>query len=693
MTIFNTYTGNAMLNNALMTIEALGQLKNVSAINPKVLKELYISVGLKEINKRLKSYTMIFSQNNPLVNHAKKANNAGENTYHHLLNAIIDGYEQDGDKICEISGLRFKKTFEEFYKEEIDRQKTILIKNITDKKQLNKELKNIDNTDTSLNRTWFPLIGGLGSDAQALPQARFTVQIHPICIVILQFLPLSALLYKGGILLIDSSNFDLTRDMIRDNVQTLAEKIQLVSASEPIENIRDFSKGDYLLKALDILKNKEEYEETYSDLNMWSFSNSGTGASCEIDRVPNALIRKLQRMLKNPTISTELKGILSGNENSNRFLEALDSNKDWYLLYPNVFGIGKKKVDYKGCSPEFLEAYYLEIGKSGMLHTAKYIAGLIEKYKSVHLEKLLKKTDAWNEAEYKVELFKVLINATKNGDWSLEHQISILDNPDEMPIKNNYYQYQKLIHYYTQKKIQSNELPKVDISKTKVFDACKWMISLIQKDEKVNSIISNLKSSNDNQKVKFNRIILDAVPVNNIELEEVFEILYDEYFNFRKNGMIELLRIFYSQPTQEKFEFKSFKHNLAQYSILSEWIKKIQNFANDYRGYFYANNFNFETGIPAFQKFEKTISLLVQENDKFYTLINEVIYNTNQYIQECLQSNEDKWSIDELLTTPLGDRNHSICILAIKFLLKQTAIKPLNELLTNINKKNELWEK
>jgi len=39
MTIFNTYTGNAMLNNALMTIEALGQLKNVSAINPKVLKE------------------------------------------------------------------------------------------------------------------------------------------------------------------------------------------------------------------------------------------------------------------------------------------------------------------------------------------------------------------------------------------------------------------------------------------------------------------------------------------------------------------------------------------------------------------------------------------------------------------------------------------------------------------------------
>lgn len=123
MTIFKTYTGNAMLNNALMTIEALGQLKKVSEINPSILKELYIKIDLKEINKRLKSYTMIFSLNNPLVNPQKKAMNAGENTYHNLLNAIIDGYEQDGDKICEISGLRFNKTFEEFYQEEIDRQK------------------------------------------------------------------------------------------------------------------------------------------------------------------------------------------------------------------------------------------------------------------------------------------------------------------------------------------------------------------------------------------------------------------------------------------------------------------------------------------------------------------------------------------------------------------------------------------
>src|SRR5690606_1659321 len=106
-TIFKKYTGNAMLNNALMTIEALTKSKSVSEITPTLLKELYNKVGLKEINKRLKSYTMVFSLNNPLVNPAKKANNAGENTYHHLLTAIMDGFELDGEKICEISGLRF----------------------------------------------------------------------------------------------------------------------------------------------------------------------------------------------------------------------------------------------------------------------------------------------------------------------------------------------------------------------------------------------------------------------------------------------------------------------------------------------------------------------------------------------------------------------------------------------------------
>lgn len=675
-----------MLNNALMTIEALAKLNNVSEISPATLKELYSKVALKEINKRLKSYTMVFSLNNPLVNPAKKANSAGENTYHYLLTAIMNGFESEGVHVCEISGLKFEKTFEDFYKEEIERQKHIAIKETKDAKQLNKVLKNLEKTDTSLNRSWFPLVGGLGSDAQALPQAKFTVQIHPICIAILQFLPLSALLYKGGILLIDSSNFELSREMVASNTKTLSEKIQAVSSKSSIENVRDFAKGDYLLKALSILTAKEDYEEAYSDLNLWSFSNSGTGASCEIDRVPNTLIRKLQRLLKKPSISNELKNILARNESAYSFIEALEGNKDWFLLYPNIFGTGKKKLEYKGTSPEFLEAYYKEIDKAGLIPTAKYIAGLIKKYKSKSFEKLLNKTDAWNESEYKIELFKVLVKATENSEWNLEQQISLLDNKDELPIKNNYYQYQKLIHYFTQKEIQSNEIPKIDVADTnKVSKACKWIIFLIQKDEKFNAIKSNLMNPTENQKVGFNRMIFDALDRKEITIEEVIELFYDEDYNYRKHGLNELLRVFFSQPEQEIFEFINVENELINDTILQNWIGRIQKFANDYQNYFYANNLNFETGRPSYKKFEKTVNALIKENDHFYSLLNEVLYNTNHHIKENDQTKEDKWTIEELMTNPLGNSNHTICLLTIKFLLKQTAIKPLKEILTNVN--------
>ncbi|AYO58298.1 hypothetical protein CO230_09325 [Chryseobacterium sp. 6424] len=674
-----------MLNNALMTIEALAKLKSVSEVSPLVLKQLCNSVDLKEINKRLKSYTMIFSLNNPLVNPAKKANNAGENTYHHLLNAIMDGFESDGERVCEISGLRFNKSFQDFYKEEIERQKKILVATSRDAKQLNKELKNIENTDTSLNRSWFPLIGGLGSDAQALPQAKYPIQIHPICIAILQFLPLSALLYKGGILLVDSSNFELSREMIAQSVKTVSEKIQGASSAESIENIRDFAKGDYLLKALAILTEKEDLEETYSDLNLWSFSNSGTGASCEIDRVPNALIRKLQRLIRNPSISPELKGILSRNESAYSFIESLGGSKDWFLLYPNVFGSGKKKVEYEGVSPGFIEVYYEEIGKANLIPTAKYIARLIKKYKSKSFEKLLEKTDAWNDSEYKIELFKVLVKATENHEWSLEQQIAILDHKNELPIKNNFYQYQKLIHYFTQKEVTSKEIPNINIEYSKVFEACKWIVSLIQKDEKVNTITFNLTNPNENQKVGFSRIILDALNYTEITLEEIVEIFYDEDYNFKKYGLNELLRIFFSQSDQQSFEFHNLRNLSITADIFQRWLNRIREFATDYQTYFYANNFNFETGKPSYKKFERTINSLVTENDNFYALLTEIIYNTNQHLKEMEQTKEDKWSIEDLMTNPLGNSNRNICILAIKFLLKQTSVQSSKELLTHIN--------
>lgn len=661
MTIFKSYTGNAMLNNALMTIEALANLNDVSLITTEVLSHLYKKFQLNDINKRLKSYTMLFTKNGPLFN--DKTN--GVKIYDSLFNEIILNFESEGQKICEISGLKFKTSFSEFYQ--------IALKNVGFSQ------KEISNKDTNIGRTWFPLIGGLGSDAQALPQAKFTVQIHPICIILLQFLPLSSLLYRGGILLVDSSNFELARRMIADNTKTIAEKIQTVSVTAAIENVRDFSKGDYLSKIVNILIEKEEFDESYSDLNMWSFSNSGTGASCTIDRVPNTLIKKLMSLYKNAKISKELKGILNKNESAYSFIESLEANKDWFLLYPNVFGSGKKSVKYEGVSPEFLEAYYKEIGKNDYIPIAKYLAGLIEKYKSKVFEKILAKTDAWNDGEYRIELFKVLVKATEYKEWSLKHQIFILDNPGELPVKNNYYQLHKLVHYFTQNKISNSELPNVNITESKVFSACKWLITLIQNDQRVNTIISNLTNPNEYSKVGFSRIIFDALGEIEVDLEDIIEIFYDEYFNYRKFGLNELLRIFFSQPEQEDLEFIFWNSALKEDHLIKLWKGRIQSFINDYKAYYFAKYKNPQTKEAPYKKYNNLINSKVKENDSFYKLLNEMIFNTNQFIKESGQIKEDKWYFEDLMTNPLGNFTQNFCIMTTKFLLKLTAIQTLKE--------------
>jgi|GEM_PF-1458344 len=659
--IFKTYTGNAMLNNALMTIESLAKLKAVSEVTPKLLAELYTQVDLRSVNKRLKSYTMLFTKNGPL--HNDKTN--GDKIYDVLMKTIISNFESDGSHICEISGLRFEKSFDKLYQ--------------TALKSIGISEKEIQKKDTNISRTWFPLIGGLGSDAQALPQAKFTVQIHPICILILQFLPLSALLYKGGILLVDSSNFGLARDMVERNTKIIAEKIQAVSVKESVENVRDYAKGDYLIRVLDILTEKEDFEEAYSDLNMWSFSNSGTGASCEIDRVPNTLIRKLQVLYKNSKIRNELKGILSRNERAYSFIECLEDNKDWFLLYPNVFGSGKKRVEYEGVSPDFLEAYYKVIGSGKSIDYAGYIAGLIDQYKSKSFEKFLDRTDAWNDPEYRIELYRVLVIASEKGKWSLEHQIRILDDNNRLPVKNHFYQLHKLIHYYYQKRMFSSHLPEAGVNNTRVYNACKWIISIIQNDSRNGKTLSDLTNVNEYLKVGYNRMIIHALESYPIVLENILEIFYDEDFNYSKSGLNELLRIFFLQPEQENYTIESWKNALQEDKLIQDWLTTIKEFTDDYKNYYCERYRHRDTLELPVKKFARTVQFIISENEGFYTLLNEAVYSTNQYLNENNLSDSDKWNVDALLCNPLGNYAVNISRLAIKFLLKAQSMKLQNE--------------
>lgn len=664
MKIFETYTGNAMLNNALMTIETLGNLHSVSEITPELLVDLYQKKNLPELNKRLKSYTMLFSLNNPLVNPAKKKDKTGEKTYKNLLTSILQNCEFEGPLTCEISGLKFEKSFESFYENEIKAQKEILRAKKIDSKEEKKQLSNLDNTDFSLNRTWFPLIGGLGSDAQALPQAKFSIQIHPICIAILQFLPLSALLYKGGVLLLDSSNFEFSKRYVAENCRTLKERIEITKSNESVENVKDFSKGNYVLKALKILEDKN-FDDEYSDLNLWSFSNSGTGASCEIDRIPNSLFKKLIKLYNNPNVITELKGILNRNNSSNSFLTSLENNTEWWLLYPNVF----KKVKYDGVSINFLEAYFKVIQSNQIVEYAKYLAYLISKYKSKSFEKYLDSTSAWDEKEYRIDLYSVLVEATQKGEWNLYHHLNILDDANQLPVKSTFYGLHKLIHFYYQKNIFSSTVPELKKEESLARTVIEWMIGMIQKDTKSDSIINDLKSQQQYSSVRYSGLMLRSY--NDLNFEIIVNSLFDEHLNVSVIGLNELLRLFFIQSEQSTFQINS-DHQLPDLDEQTKkWIKEINSFAKDYQAYYFDKYENKETGNKPYGKYLKLVNDIPFDNSKFLYWFKEAIENINSYLIENNLEGLEKWT-DGLLYNPEDEFAISFAKFAIKFsLLKQ----------------------
>lgn len=567
MKIINQYTGNPMINNALMTIKALAGLSSISELTTEILKGLILRVdqnktySLMDLNLRFKSYTMLFTTNS-LLCQPQCSKDTRLKTYQKLILHIIDGFENDGEYLCDISGLKYTKKFSDLFKEVLE--------------ELKVPKKDIEKKDLTINRCWFPLLGGLGSDAQALPMAKFTYNIHPIFIVVLQFLPLSALIYKRGILLVDSSDIGFCEEYVAFNTQVVQERVQSVSLIDSIENVKDFSKGSYLINALSIM-GRMELEGQYIDLNLWSFSNSGAGASCEIDRLPNSLLMKLRQLYVRRRLEVET--ILNNRALASGFIDCLDGCSDWGGLYPT------KK--YEGVSIAFFEAYWDVVGANRQLDFAKYIAYLIFNYKSKSFDEYLDKTDADRNSNYTTDLNVVLIAATKDGKWSFAHQLSILTDKESIPVKSGYGHLLKLIHFYYQKQVFSSVLPEPYKGSEAAIVAAKWIAQLVEKDNRVN-VWKNLTSSQNYTNVSLEEVLIRQSLEEQVDVNRVFSLLYNEYGESRSYGLLSLLR-FYSVEPSHMLDWE--EEDILQLSHLKppvdfdRWFRKIEQFVEDYLEY------------------------------------------------------------------------------------------------------------
>jgi hypothetical protein len=646
--IFKNYTGSAFLNNALQTIEVLGGLDEVSEITTDTLLELYQEHKIWDLFKRMKSYSMLFSRNGPLLNDRDFGDKIFKGIFEHTLN----NFETEGKYQCEISGLRFSTPFSEIY------EKVLF--------EIKYPLNKIKGKDKTINRCWFPLTGALGSDAQALPQAKFDISIHPICLAIIQFLPFSALLYKGGVLLIDTTNFEFSKDFIKESVERVQQEINLTSSEKSVENIRDFTQGDYILRAVKTYQELRGDYDVYTDLNLWSYSNSGTGASCEIDRIPNQTFKTLLTIYNNGNIKCreDLRGILK--RSSRRFLEYLIERKDYYGLYPRKITVKKGKktevIKLEGVSVEFFDVYQAAINNDKYKNYAKYIAFLInedEKLKDSEV-KLLEKFDAYKEAEYNTLIYTVLLRATQNGLWSLENHLEILDETDNNIIRSWIYGIFKMVHFYYHKKGFLKDCP---IAKeTKLTPILSTIIHLIEEDERKKDSIDRLTHNQNYENFNINKIFIRNA--KQVELGAITNYLYDDY-RPRKNDLNKLLRLYYNQVNPSMgFEIDYLKHfknaNNQPFSDYQQFVETFQEY--------YLDKYNKDTS-----KYERSV-LKPFTSNKFdiKKWIVDVLGNMKNYSNKEIINKSQIESFEEnLFYAPNGEYSLSFSQFAIQFLLNK----------------------
>jgi len=495
----------------------------------------------------------------------------------------------------------------------------------------------------------------LGSDAQALPQAIFEIKIHPICLVVIQFLPFTALLYKGGILLIDSVNFEFSKDYIKANVERVLQEIETTPNDKSVENIRDFSQGDYILKAIKIYSEKQNFYDNYADLNLWSFSNSGTGASCSIDRIPNLVFKKLFGLYVPSTTRNDLVSILTSSI-VKLFLECLFEEKDFWGFYPRK--VKNKMIE--GVGVPFYDAYQIAIGNDQKLQYAKYIAYLIQNddKKSKADIKLLEKSDAYKEAEYNNLVYSVLLRATKNGKWSLKNHLEILDETDGDLIHARIYGIFKMVHYYYQKKaFLDNSLI---IKSSDLTPIISTIIHLIEIDIENERSIRRLQHPQDYETFNINQVFIRNSEKMN--LGDIVKYTYRDYTPYRR-GLNKLLRLYYAQPIRDNV-FDDSSYIYFQSSSKQEF-QIYKDFLADFERY-YLEKYNQD-----YSKYKKQFPRTINH---FRIWILDVLKNMQDYYQkqdisklECYEEN--------LFFAPNGEYSLNFSRFAIQFLFNQQFLK------------------
>ena len=367
---------------------------------------------LAEINSKLKSFTLVFGNNGPLYQpRGEKNKDVRVRNYSSILKNLLEQAENsDKNKnydVCEVCGEFPKASLKMAYR---DYQSTS---------------KNKKTEEREFGRDFFPLIGSLGSDAQALPAGSRMFNLCGRCTFAVNYIPLGTMLLNGKLIVFENAHdkfvHEIIAQLLRENKEkaSLSNKVETKGQKQPSGFFVDF-----LVDTFNDMKKEQKRKETkIRALNIWQFSNSGTGATCDILRIPSFAVEFLYEAVFDNSLRYEIKELIRYDNKKikyedRKFLSCIKAKKDYSGLYPS------KKYDGAGIELfTFYLSRILSISPEQLRKTKELEKKLFPETEKE--QKRLLKSDFFKDGKNKSIVQGKISELVEHGDLSPEDYRSI----------------------------------------------------------------------------------------------------------------------------------------------------------------------------------------------------------------------------------------------------------------------------
>jgi hypothetical protein len=207
-----------------------------------------------------------------------------------------------------------------------------------------------------LGRDWFPLIGSMGSDAQALPAASRAVNLCAKCLFAVHYLPLGVVSLEGRLTAFQSQHTALWYALVQRVVELT--KSRLSAGEYATVGGRQGSRGlcALLVEAIKRLQQRGQILELPSatSVAVWSFANSSP-AECRLEEISNPVLTFLWDAVRQG-FDGEVESLLNKIKKEDvTLLESVHRGQDYWGIYP--------RARWQGASPRLFAFYQRKVCK------------------------------------------------------------------------------------------------------------------------------------------------------------------------------------------------------------------------------------------------------------------------------------------------------------------------------------------